>query len=282
MVKRLLISGMVIPPLLWVMLAGPPAYFQVFAAICIFVGFAEYRQMMQNQDLGFSVWPGLIALSVLVIPAIITQLPGQPKGASGLPLVHGLALFFITLACWYVAHPDPGKGMLRFMSELCGPLYLGVLGLHLIMMHQLRDGGWWVFICFWYAWFYDAFGLFIGKPFGKRKLSQLSPSKTWEGFIGGTLATALISWLLLPVVLNKWGPENFPLNGPMLGLLAIPASILAQAGDLFESMLKRFAGVKDSSHLISALGGFLDKMDSTLFVGPVLYMVAMMLGVGNR
>ena len=194
MVKRLLISALVIPPFLWVMLVGPPVYFQIFAAICIFVGFAEYRQMMHNQGLGFSILPGLIALFVLVIPAIISNLPGQPKagGPVNIPLAQGFAAFFITLACWYVAHPDPGKGMLRFMAELCGPLYLGVLGLHLILMHQLHNGGWWVFVTFWYAWFYDAFGLFIGKPFGKRKLSQLSPSKTWEGFIGGTAATALI------------------------------------------------------------------------------------------
>ena len=281
MFKRILISGLILPPFLWVMLAGPPVYFQIAAAICIFVGFAEYRQMMENQGLGFSLWPGLVALFVLVIPAIAAAIPGQAK-AFHLPLEQGLAAFFIVLGCWYVAHPDPGRGMLRFMAELCGPLYLGVLGLHLILMHQMHNGGWWVFVSFWYAWFYDAFGLFIGRPFGKRKLSELSPSKTWEGFAGGTAATALISWLLLPLVLSKWGPADFPLSGPALGLLAIPASILAQAGDLFESMLKRFAGVKDSSHLISALGGFLDKMDSTLFVGPALYMVAMWLGVGPR
>jgi phosphatidate cytidylyltransferase len=284
MVKRLLISALVIPPFLWVMLFGPPVYFEIFAAICIFVGFAEYRQMMQNQGLGFSLWPGLVALFVLVIPAIISNLPGQAKaaGAVNIPLVQGLSGFFIVLGCLYVAHPDIEKGMLRFMSELCGPLYLGVLGMHLILMHQLHNGGWWVFVCFWYAWFYDAFGLFIGKPFGRRKLSPLSPSKTWEGFLGGAACTALISWLVLPLVLAKWGPSDFPLSGPMLGLLAIPASVLAQAGDLFESMLKRFAGVKDSSQLISAMGGFLDKMDSTLFVGPALYMLALLLGVGPR
>lgn len=280
MVKRILISALVIPPFLWMMLSGPPLYFQIFAAICIFVGFAEYRQMMQNQDLGFSIFPGLIALFVLVIPVIVSSL--KPAPTAGLPLLQSLAIFFIILGCWYVAHPDPGKGMLRFVAELCGPLYLGVLGVHLILMHQLHNGGWWVFVNFWYAWFYDAFGLFIGKPFGRRKLSELSPSKTWEGFFGGTAATALISWLLLPLVISKWGPSDFPLSAPMLGLLAIPASILAQAGDLFESMLKRFAGVKDSSHLISAMGGFLDKMDSTLFVGPALYVVAMLLGVGPR
>jgi phosphatidate cytidylyltransferase len=275
MLKRILISLLVLPAFVWAMLYGPPLYFRLFMAICIFAGFFEYRDMMQQQDLGFSLWPGLIALFILIMPAALDLPQLQHSSDTGfMHLLQGLALFFIMLGCWYVAHPDPGKGMLRFLAELCGPLYLGVLGLHMILLHQLPLGGWWVFVCFWYAWVYDAGGLFIGKPFGRRKLSELSPSKTWEGFVGGTVITALLSAFLLPFLL----PANFPLSAPKLALVAIPMSILAQAGDLFESMLKRFAGVKDSSHLISAHGGFLDKMDSSLFVGPVLYMIALAVG----
>jgi CDP-diglyceride synthetase len=276
MIKRIIISAFVLPVFVWAMLYGPPVYFRLFMATCIFVGFFEYRTMMQQQDLGFSLVPGMIALFVLVMPSVLKDLPPpmhlQDSGAA--PLLQGMAIFFIALGCWYVANPSTGRGMLRFLAELCGPLYLGVLGMHMILLHQLPLGGWWVFVCFWYAWIYDAGGLFIGKPFGKHKLSELSPSKTWEGFIGGTAVTALASWLALPHIL----PDAFPLNGWQLGLLALPASALAQSGDLFESMLKRFAGVKDSSHLISAHGGFLDKMDSSLFVGPALYVVALLAG----
>jgi phosphatidate cytidylyltransferase len=274
MVKRLVIAALVLPAFVWAMLYGPPVYFRLFMAICIIAGFFEYRGMMQQQDLGFSLWPGLVALFILLMPAVLKGQGGPVQALGSLQMMQGLAVFFIFLACWYVAHPDTGKGMLRFLAELCGPLYLGILGVHMILLHQLPMGGWWVFASFWYAWVYDAGGLFIGKPFGKHKLSQLSPSKTWEGFAGGTLITALTAWLLMP----RFLPEGFPLNGIQLGLLGIAASVLAQAGDLFESMLKRFAGVKDSSQLISAHGGFLDKMDSSLFVGPALYVVALMIG----
>jgi phosphatidate cytidylyltransferase len=275
MIKRIIIAAILLPFFVWGMLLGPPIYFRLFMAICLFVGFFEYRHMMMQQDLNFSLWPGLIALFILIMPAVLKDLPSPVHVEPGeAPLLQGVAIYFIGLACWYVANPNMGKGMLRFLAELCGPLYLGVLGLHMILLHQLVNGGYWVFICFFYAWVYDAGGLFIGKPFGKRKLSELSPSKTWEGFIGGTLVTVVLSWLILPHVV----PAEFPLTGPMFGLIAIPASILAQAGDLFESMLKRFAGVKDSSSLISAHGGFLDKMDSSLFVGPALYVVALLVG----
>ena len=117
--------------------------------------------------------------------------------------------------------------------------------------------------------------LFIGKPFGRRKFSELSPNKTWEGFFGGIAFSALLSAFVLPIFL----PRDFPLHPGMLAILSVPASVLAQAGDLFESMLKRFAGVKDSSSVIVSHGGFLDKMDSSLFVAPFLYVVALLLGV---
>jgi phosphatidate cytidylyltransferase len=276
MLKRVIIAAIILPAFAWAMLYGPPLYFRLFMAVCLFAGLFEYRSMMQQQNLGFGPLPGLVALFILLMPAVLKGQGGPIAALQGVQMLQGLALFFILLGSWYVAHPDTGRGMLRFLAEFCGPLYIGVLGLHMILLHQLPMGGWWVFVSFWYAWVYDAGGLFIGKPFGRHKLSELSPSKTWEGFIGGTAVTALASWLLLPLIL----PEGFPLGGAMLGAIAIPASALAQAGDLFESMLKRFAGVKDSSNLISAHGGFLDKMDSSLFVGPALYLCAVMLGAG--
>jgi len=273
MFKRILIALAVLPPFLWGMLWGPPIYFRLFMAVCLFAGYFEYRHMMQQQGLGFGLFPGLLFLFALIAPPLFKDIPGamRPLAAGPFPLLLGLGAYIISLACLYVVNPDTQKGVPRFLAEFCGPIYIGVLGVHMILLHQLPMGGSWVLSSFFYAWVYDAAGLFVGKPFGRRKLSELSPSKTWEGFIGGTLITALLAWLVLPRML----PDNFPLDGPMLALLALPMSVLAQAGDLFESMLKRFAGVKDSSHLISAHGGFLDKMDSSLFVGPALYAVAL-------
>jgi phosphatidate cytidylyltransferase len=276
MIKRIIISAAILPILVWAMIDGPPIYFRLFIFISIFAGFFEYRHMMQQQDLGFTPWPGMVALFLLLLPPIFKDLPAPYNWQPGeTPLLQGFALFYIGLGSWYVANNNAGQGMLRFLAELCGPLYLGVLGLHMILLHELPMGGWWVFVCFWYSWIYDAGGLFIGKPFGKHRLSELSPSKTWEGLIGGVVINFLLSFFLLPHVL----PASFPLGTLALGLISIPASLLAQAGDLYESMLKRFAGVKDSSHLISAHGGFLDKMDSSLFVGPALYMVAYLIGL---
>lgn len=277
MLKRILVSAVILPLFIGLMFFEPAVYFRLFLAICVFMGFIEYRGLMQQKGLLINPWPGVMALFVVLFPVVLQGLVPvrsmhEPGGA--LTVMQGLAALFIVLGVGIITQPDTERGPLRFFAEITGPLYLGVLGLHVLLLHHLEQGSWWVLLCFWYAWMYDAGALFIGKPFGRRKFSELSPNKTWEGFWGGIAINALLSGLVLPWIF----PKTFPLNWAMFAAASVPASLLAQAGDLFESMLKRFAGVKDSSQLIAAHGGFLDKMDSTIFVAPFLYMLATLLG----
>jgi phosphatidate cytidylyltransferase len=275
MLFRLLSSAVIIPSLILLMFKAPLG-FRLFLVAGALLGFEEYRRMMAVRRLSFSPWLGSVALVAVLLPPALGAdlLPGEsaqwllPRSGS-----LGLAGFFIVAALWRVFRPDLDKGLPRFFAELGGLFYIGVLALHLVKLHSLPDGAWWVLLVFWYAWVYDSGALFAGKTFGRSRFNALSPSKTWEGFWGGIAVNAVASGLLLPLFF----PAGFPLGGLELALLSIPASVLGQAGDLFESMLKRYAGVKDSSHLISTHGGFLDKMDSSLFVGPLLYLVATLL-----
>jgi phosphatidate cytidylyltransferase len=253
-----------------------PTMFRLFVVAGLLIGYEEYRRILIAKGMRFKPWLGYLVLLAVLLPAAL--------GSGHLPEAWapfferngslGVAFFFMAGAVWRVTHPDLDLGLERFWAELAGLIYLGLLGLHVIKLNALPMGAWWTVLMFWYAWVYDSGALFIGKPFGKTKFSVISPGKTWEGFWGGVAISALLSGLVLPFVF----PPEFPLNGWQLALLSIPASLLAQAGDLFESMMKRFAGVKDSSHLISQHGGFLDKMDSSLFVAPVLYLAALMVG----
>lgn len=117
----------------------------------------------------------------------------------------------------------------------------------------------------------DTLAYVTGRLFGKHKLiPSVSPKKTWEGFIGGIVGTAglmnLLVWLL--------DPEFYDLNVALVfTLLSVLASVLATLGDLFESKLKRTAGVKDSGNILPGHGGILDRTDAMLFVAPVLYLL---------
>jgi phosphatidate cytidylyltransferase len=153
-----------------------------------------------------------------------------------------------------------------------GACYLGLPAVALIW---LRGGPsdslmplLWLFLVVWAT---DIAAYFVGRGVGGAKLApRISPGKTWAGLIGGMLGAALVG-----AAVSAWS------GGPVwLGMLAAPVlAVVAQAGDLFESFLKRRAGVKDSGSLIPGHGGALDRLDGLLFAAPAY---ALMVGFGGR
>lgn len=120
------------------------------------------------------------------------------------------------------------------------------------------------------VWGCDSTALFVGKAFGKHKLSpKISPNKTWEGTLGGA-AFSLVAGFLLHFVLN------FAYLSPGLWecmLICFVASCFGQVGDLAASLIKRWCGVKDYSNLIGEHGGIMDKMDGMIFALPAAWLI---------
>jgi len=134
---------------------------------------------------------------------------------------------------------------------------------------KLELGPGWLFITLALAFSSDTVAYIFGRLWGRHKLyPAVSPGKTWEGsvggLVGGVLATVGMGSLLLV-------PE-LPIKHALI--LGVVGSLFGQVGDLFESMLKRGYRVKDSSQLLGAHGGMLDRVDALLFVGPVVYYYA--------
>jgi phosphatidate cytidylyltransferase len=124
------------------------------------------------------------------------------------------------------------------------------------------------------TWASDTGAYAVGRTIGRHKLlPSVSPGKTIEGSVGGLLGSVLVTWLLTRWLLRpaahldfRWAPVGVILFGAMV-------SAVGQVGDLAKSLLKRDAGVKDSSTLIPGHGGVLDRVDSLLFVLPVSYVL---------
>ena len=124
------------------------------------------------------------------------------------------------------------------------------------------------------TWASDIGAYAVGRTMGRNKLiPSVSPGKTREGAIGGLLASVLLAWAYSRFVLHP--ASSLAFKFPPYGVLLFGAivSIAAQVGDLAESLLKREAGVKDSSHIIPGHGGILDRFDSLLFVLPVSFVL---------
>jgi len=124
------------------------------------------------------------------------------------------------------------------------------------------------------VWAADTGAYFVGVRFGKHKLApRISPGKSWEGFYGGIAASLLLALAARSMLHVGWP------SLPLLLFLTVITGLISVAGDLFESLLKRHAGIKDSSDLIPGHGGVLDRLDSLLAALPVFLVAKIWLGL---
>ncbi|WP_319379720.1 phosphatidate cytidylyltransferase [Thiomicrorhabdus sp.] len=119
------------------------------------------------------------------------------------------------------------------------------------------------------VWAMDTGAFFAGKRFGRHKLAQhVSPGKTWEGVLGGAIASFIFSWLALGALFSGSDYSSL-LPAVMLALIAV----VSVFGDLFESVLKRQVSLKDSGRILPGHGGVLDRVDSLLIALPLSYLM---------
>lgn len=156
----------------------------------------------------------------------------------------------------------------RVALAVMGTLYPGLLLSALVRLRQLDNGAWWIILTLTVSWLNDTCAYFAGRFFGKHKLyPRISPAKTWEGAIGGSLGSivgALIVQHFWIPALPWWGAA----------IVGAGAAVLGPLGDLSESMLKRGFGAKDSGRLLPGHGGFLDRLDALIFNAPFVLMCA--------
>jgi len=156
-----------------------------------------------------------------------------------------------------------------FALTLAGFVYLGWVGAYLLDLRALPGGLWWLLLSLGSVWLADSAAYFIGSRWGKHKMTpRLSPKKSWEGYWAGVLFGTLGA-IGLELAFQHWG--GLQASWWQGGLLGLVMSVFTTLGDLGESMLKRQAGVKDSSAIIPGHGGFLDRIDSWLWAGVIGY-----------
>jgi phosphatidate cytidylyltransferase len=164
-----------------------------------------------------------------------------------------------------VARGRPAAGALASAAgAVFAIVYLG-LGIGSVAAVRAYDGRGPLLLLMLTVMISDTAQYYTGRAIGRRRLAPaISPKKTVEGALGGIVAGSIVAALAGPVWLPAVGPAALALLGATLATLGI-------VGDLFESLLKRSAGVKDTSALIPGHGGVLDRIDSWLFAGPVYY-----------
>lgn len=178
-----------------------------------------------------------------------------------------LAMGVIVLAAVNVAQSGDLAANLGMSGLIVlGVLYAGLLLTFLVILRNSSQGRELVFLVLLVTWAQDVAAYFAGRRWGARKLNaRLSPGKTWEGFLAGLVLSALVATASKPFLVRELGLFARLFLGLGLGLIG-------PLGDLFESMIKRSAGAKDSGSVFPGHGGMLDRLDSLLFSAPFAYL----------
>jgi len=280
--KRLVTGFSLVVSLLLLAFVVPPLGILFVLAIVSAVGQLEFYGMMNRAGIPVFRFLGLTCGMLLIIGTGLIMGPLAGLGiapARWEQVVLGAGLMAIllrqfpqkhnlqplqTIGCsllglWYVPYLFNYFTRLVFIDEPAWTLApLGAtgrtLGMYVLIVVKMGDTG----------------AYFTGSRWGKRKLfPRISPNKTWEGFLGGTVTAIFSSVVFNLVVGGQFGKFLLTAwDAVLLGLLLSCAGVL---GDLFESLVKRASGVKDSGGIIPGMGGILDIVDSLLFGLPLLY-----------
>ncbi|WP_448820507.1 phosphatidate cytidylyltransferase [Cetobacterium sp.] len=264
MVNRILVALIGIPLLITVLLKGS-FLLLLFVNFVVLVGLFEFYKMAEIGGKKPDVNLGYIA--GLAIPNIIYFVNVDNSTLVLMPI----ALLIIALIGKKVLQNKVENSSRDIGITLLGVIYVSGLFTHLLLMNYLPNGGKWLLTIQILVWVCDSFAYFVGMGIGrkifKQGFSSISPKKSIEGSIGGIVFTMGAIYLI-----NKYfsifGTDISTVIVLLFGLLI---SIVAQIGDLGESMFKREFKVKDSGKLLGEHGGILDRFDSMLFVVPVVY-----------
>jgi phosphatidate cytidylyltransferase len=258
---RRILTAAVLLPGLWATIKIAPLW--VFSGLALIViGIAGWESLAIVEASGARPFKLLGLAGVLAIVWSFLEFP--PRFGLELPLV-GLVLGSTLLAMW--RRGDPAQIVRASAGTVCPAVFVG---LGLAFMAGLRrmpgeDGEDLLMLLFVCVTFADTAAYYVGSRIGKRRLAPvLSPKKSWEGAVAG-LGASLVG----AVIAQAWFYQRLPLAHALaIGLMLGVAAIM---GDLAESTLKRWGGVKDASGLLPGHGGVLDRTDSLLFAGPLLF-----------
>lgn len=261
MIRRIATAAVLIPLVLAALYLAPAPLFLALVSGVVLLALHEYGGLLNRHDVRLHA---VMYVAGAALPWVVAFRPD-------LLFPFLLLSLLAVMVAGLVLHGDPVKGILDSAGNLFGVFYIA---LPMSLLQPLRGetevvGGprHDVLAVMLAVWASDSMAYFVGRAIGKRRLlPRLSPGKTLEGFVAGLLAPAILLVGLGPWLLPGHSPAFLAVAGLVLAVAAI-------AGDLFESLLKRSAGVKDSSQLLPGHGGALDRIDSLLAAFPAWYLL---------
>ena len=260
--SRTLVNLLGIPSLLAIIFAGDTysdlPVFSVFIMVVLYLGAREITTLSKGNG-------GRPVILLLLLFLAILQIDRHPIINWDIPIHLLMVGITITAMTWELFRRE-AKPLLNITMLVFAFVWLGLMLGALSSLRNLPEIGFKItFALFLSIWICDTAAFFFGSKFGKSKiLPEVSPKKTWVGTIAG-----LISSLVLLTGLHHYGYFNGLIELKDAVVIALIAGGFGQLGDFAESLLKREAGLKDTSNLLRGHGGILDRFDSLSFAAPI-------------
>lgn len=289
LLKRVLTAVVLIPVVLFLVLRAPIA---VVAIVTGLVALAAVHELLKlSQAYGIEplflpayIYCALFFLLIAIHPGTSDLLSTSAFTYFGLAAAVLAPFVFVTIA---MSRDELASAFPGAMVSAFAFVYVALPMASLVGLREQWQGSFLVLYLLLLVWAGDIFAYFIGKPFGRHRMSpRVSPHKTWEGAVASVIASVAVGVLmfhyapgisrgLLNVHLIEQQGGVFQ-QLPLIPIVAlsIVLNIAAQLGDLVESLIKRGAAVKDSGALLPGHGGMFDRIDALLFAAPVLWIYA--------
>jgi phosphatidate cytidylyltransferase len=268
MLKKRLTTALILLPLVVtaVWFDRPLPWFTIFIASWGVLAVLEFYRMVATPKMSPLIYFGLIWTPLFILsrnPDLLSTL--EPYFDTNLLIPLLLTSAVILPLIWLLLRPKKEAAFTSWAWTLAGILYVGWLLSHFVALRGEVDGRNWVLLALLTTFASDSTAFFSGRAWGRHLLApHISPRKTWEGAVAGALGAIIVSLLLCLLF-------DLPLGYGGAILIGLAISVFGQLGDLAESLLKRNMGVKDSAKGVPGHGGFLDRMDSVVFAGIVVY-----------
>lgn len=259
---RVIVSIIAIPLILLVCIYGEIP-FLIFVLGIALISFWEFTQLVKNKNAHLNFIIGIAAVLLIVLNAYFNFINFQI-------FIIGFSVILLLVELFR----NKDSAILNIGVTFFGVFYLGLFASTIILIREYfshsailySEGGYLIISILVSIWICDSAAFFVGTAFGEHKLfPRVSPNKSWEGAIAG-FVFAIISMIVAKALLL----DLLTLFDSVV--IGVIVGIIGQMGDLVESLVKRDAGVKDSSALIPGHGGIFDRFDSLLLTAPVVYL----------
>lgn len=270
-ITALVLLACVLVALFWL----PPFGWTVVVILVIALAAWEWSALAGVAGIGRIAYSGLTALIFFLLASWMFGWPGQDsrvlRGALSTAYVIGISFWILVVPLWLV------RGLMRVgtVAALIGWLVLLPAGLAMVHVRGVAPAPLWLLGTMAGVWAADIAAYFAGRAFGRHKLAPaISPGKTWEGVVGAVLGVWVYA-LVVAAVGAELG--NLGWKGVLIGAAGLALlTAVSVVGDLFESLAKRCAGVKDSGTLLPGHGGVLDRVDSLTSTLPMIGFILLM------